>query len=1026
MRHFLLIIASVCWFSLGSLYAQDRTVSGTVTDSKTGEGLPGVNVLVVGTSNGATTDFDGKYKLSVSGDVSLKFSYIGYKPQTIEIGSRSVINVKLQEDVEQLSEVVVVGYGQVEAKDATGAVERISSKEFNGGVIASPEQLIQGKSAGVQITSASGEPGAGVNIRIRGTSSVRNGNNPLFVVDGIPLSGGDVTSGGADLGSGTSSSRNPLNFLNPNDIESIDILKDASATAIYGSRGANGVVLITTKGGEKGQKIIEYNASVSFARPSNRYDLLTADEYLEALPKYGVDPNELDNGSSTDWQDEISRTAISTKHDVAYSSGHETGNYRVSAGYENQQGVIKNSAMERLNARLNLNQKFLNDKLTFSTQITLSRVNDIAPPITDNVGFEGDLLGAAYLGNPTLEADPTVQPAGFRNPLAMLEYNLDEAQTDRVLINASLDYDITQDLNFRINGGFDDANSTRNQMVSPELNIGNTAGNGQGSISNLETGTQIFEAILNYDKKIGEGNLSALAGYSYQRFERSGNTLLGFGFQGVTDMNQMISNLNSSGDAIRSQISGSYQQFGLDSDGLFVNRLFPEIETDEFTTDLPNTSVDAVGENIFAEVDELQSYFGRLNYNLLDKYLFTATVRADGSSRFGSENKYGVFPSGAFAWRLSDEAFIPDLFFDLKFRVGFGITGNQEIPHNLHQQRQRYGDLTVANTNINPPGTSFVAYPNPDLKWEETSQTNIGLDFAFLKGRLNGNVDYYYKNTTDLLIQVNSAQPAATPFTWQNLDANVINQGVEFALDYVLVDNTDFSWNAGFNVSYNKNIIQNYDGQLNTGAINGQGLTGAFAQQIVNGQPLFAYYMSVFEGYDENGLNVEENNGIPQLVGKSPIPIWNFGINSSARYKNFDFSLYMNGQGGHYLYNNTENGFFTAGAIGNGRNVTKEVVESEESSSNTATVSTRFLQKGDFLRLQNLSVGYNFSLDGNSFVKAMRLSANAQNLFVLTEYNGIDPEINTNKSLNGVPSLGIEYTAFPRARTLTLGLNVTF
>ncbi len=1026
MKNFLLIVIMLAFIPLGEVMAQNRTISGTVIDGSSGESLPGVNVLEMGTSNGVVTDLDGNYKISVPNDATLRFSFIGYSNQNVAINGRSVVDVSLNEDIAQLSEVIVVGYGQIEARDATGAVERVSSKDFNAGVISSPEQLIQGKSAGVQITSASGEPGAGVNIRIRGTSSVRNGNNPLFVVDGIPLSGGDVTSGGADLGSGTSSSKNPLNFLNPNDIESIDILKDASATAIYGSRGANGVILITTKGGTAGQKNIEYNASVSFARPANRYDVLNANEYLAALPQYGVDPAELDNGSSTDWQDEISRLAISTKHDVAYSSGHKSGNYRVSAGYENQQGVIRNSAMERLNARLNLSQRFLNDKLTFSTQITLSRVNDLAPPITDNVGFEGDLLGAAYLGNPTLEANPTVQPAGFRNPLAMLEYNLDEAQTDRVLINASLDYDITKELNFRINGGWDDANSTRSQMVSPELNIGNTAGNGQGSVSNLETGTQIFEAILNFDKKVGQGNFSALAGYSYQKFERSGNTLLGFGFQGVSDMNQMINNLNSSGDAIRARIAGSYQQFGLDSDGLFVNRLFPDIQTDEFTTDLPSTSVDAIGENIFAEVDELQSYFGRLNYNLMDKYLFTATVRADGSSRFGGNNKYGVFPSGAFAWRISDESFTPSLFYDLKLRVGYGITGNQEIPHNLHQQRQRYGDLAVGNTNIQTPGTSFVAYRNPDLSWEQTSQTNIGLDFGFNKGRLNGTIDYYYKNTTDLLIQVNSAQPAATPFTWQNLDANVINQGVELSLDYVVIDNSDFTWNAGFNVSYNKNIVQNYEGQLNTGAITGQGLTGAFAQQIINNQPLFAYYMSVFEGYDDEGLAIEENNGIPQLVDKSPIPVWNFGINTSARYKNFDFSLYMNGQGGHYLYNNTENGYFTAGAIGNGRNVTKNVVDSDESQSNTATVSTRFLQKGDFLRLQNLSVGYNFNLDGNNFVKGMRLSANAQNLFVLTGYNGIDPEINTNKTLNGVPSLGIEYTAFPRPRTLTLGLNVTF
>ncbi|WP_296621719.1 TonB-dependent receptor [Marivirga sp.] len=1025
MRHFLLIIASVCWFSLGNLYAQDRTVSGTVTDSKTGEGLPGVNVLVVGTSDGATTDFDGKYKVSVSGDTNLKFSYIGYKSQTIEVGSKSVVNVKLQEDVEQLSEVVVVGYGQVEARDATGAVQRVTSKEFNGGVIASPEQLIQGKSAGVQITSASGEPGAGVNIRIRGTSSVRNGNNPLFVVDGIPLSGGDVTAGGLDVGSGTSSPRNPLNFLNPNDIASIDILKDASATAIYGARGANGVVLITTKGGAGAQNNIQYGTSVSFATPANRYDLLDADTYLSVLPDYGADPNELDFGSNTDWQDEITRTAISHKHDLSYANAFKTGNYRVSAGYENQQGVIENSSMERLNTRLNYNQRFLNDKLNFAAQITLSRINDVAPPITNNAGFEGDLLGAAYIANPTLPADADNQIAGLRNPLSMLKYNLDEAQTDRALLNFSLDYDITDDLNFRVNTGFDNSNSTRNQAVSPDLNIGNTFQQGQAGISTIETSSNLLETLLTYDKKLGEGNINILAGYSYQEFNRSGYTLQGFGFN-TSDMNGMISDLETAGNTARNAITGSYQQFGYDpgNDQFFVNRLATGPE------DLgarPPVPVNAVAEDNFASIDELQSFFGRINYNVMDKYLFTATLRADGSTRFGGNNRYGVFPSAAAAWRISDESFIPESVYDLKLRVGYGVTGNQEIPHNLHQRRQDYGGIGFNDGGeIIQPGLADVAFANEDLRWEETAQTNIGLDFGFLKGRLSGSLDFYNKTTTDLLIQVASAQPAPQPFTWFNLDANVINQGVEFALDYVVVDQADFDWNFGFNVSYNDNVVEDYEGSIDTGEISGQGLTGAFAQRITGGQPLFAYYLRDFDGYNAEGVAQYNDGDFQQFLGFSPIPKYNLGINTTARYKNFDLSVYLNGQYGHHIYNNTANAFFTAGALGNGRNVTADVLTSGESPINAPDVSTRFLEKGDFLRLQNLALGYNFDLADNGFIKTLRMYVNAQNLLLFTDYTGLDPEVNVNKSLNGVPSLGIDYTSFPRPRTYTIGLNVTF
>ncbi|SMG09540.1 iron complex outermembrane recepter protein [Marivirga sericea] len=1027
MRHFLLIMASVCWFSMGSLYAQERTVTGTVTDSKTGEGLPGVNVLVVGTSNGATTDFDGKFKLSIEGDVSLKFSYIGYKPQTVKVGTRSVLDIKLQEDVEQLSEVVVVGYGQVESRDATGAVERVTSKEFNGGVISSPEQLIQGKSAGVQITSASGEPGAGVSIRVRGSSSVRNGNNPLFVVDGIPLSGNDVTAGGPDGGLGTSAPRNPLNFLNPNDIESMDILKDASATAIYGARGANGVILITTKSGKGLGKQITYNANVSISAPANRYDLLNREQYLQGVEDFGGDLTVLrfDN-ADTDWQDEIFRTAVSTKHDVSYGDSYETGSYRASLGYENQNGIIESASLERFNARLNWNQRLLDDKLTFNTSANVSRVNDSFAPITNNAGFQGDLLGAALIAPPTL--NPDFQTLGFLNPNNLLEYNQDLAETNRVLINISADYDITEDLNFRVNGGLDYATSVRNTATSRDLVIdarGITNNGRASSVENVNRST-LFEALLNYNKKVGEGNLDILAGYSYQDFRFTGTSVGGFGYE-TSDLSAMINQTIEAGNTVRGAINGDYQQFGYDpdaTDNAFFTNQFGQAPTLGNPGSIP---IDAVVENNFGNYNELQSFFGRVNYNVLDKYLFTATLRTDGSTRFGGNNKYGVFPSGAFAWRISDEDWASDAFDNLKLRLGYGVTGNQEIPHNLHQRRQSFGGIDInADGGIQQPGRSNVAYENPDLRWEETAMYNGGFDFGFINNRLTGSVDYYYKNTTDLLIQIFSPQPAATDFTWRNLDANVINQGFELMMDYVVVDNGDLTWNVGFNVSRNENRVENLGAFFfDTGNIFGQGLSGDFAQRIANNQPLFAYYMIESDGFDEDGFN-DIQEGERQLTGQFPIPLWNFGFNTTASYKNFDFAVYMNGQGGHHIYNNTANAFFTAGSLGSGRNVTEDVVESGESPSNTPIVSTNFLEKGDFLRLQNLSVGYNFDLGENSFIKAMRVSANAQNLFVLTNYSGIDPEVSNTATRNGIPSFGIDYTPFPRPRTLTVGLNVTF
>jgi iron complex outermembrane receptor protein len=955
----------------------------------------------------------------------LKFSYIGYKNQTIEVGSRSVIDIKLQEDVEQLSEVVVVGYGQVEARDATGAVERVTSKEFNGGVISSPEQLIQGKSAGVQITSASGEPGAGVSIRVRGSSSVRNGNNPLFVVDGIPLSGNDVTAGGPDGGLGTSAPRNPLNFLNPNDIESMDILKDASATAIYGARGANGVILITTKSGKGLGKQITYNANVSISAPANRYNLLNRDQYLEGVASLGSNPDDVrfDN-ADTDWQDEIFRTAVSTKHDVSYGDSYETGSYRASIGYENQNGIIQSASLERFNARLNWNQKLLDDKLTFNTSANVSRVNDSFAPITNNAGFQGDLLGAALVAPPTLNSD--FQTLGYLNPNNLLEYNQDLAETNRVLVNISADYDITEDLNFRVNGGLDYANSVRNSVTSRDLVI-DTRGitnNGRGSnVENVNRST-LFEALLNYNKKVGSGNLDILAGYSYQDFRFTGRSVSGFGY-GTSDLNAMVDQTIQAGNTVRGAINGEYQQFGYSpANNTFFTNQFGDAPTLGNPGAIP---VAAVVENNYGNYNELQSFFGRVNYNLLDKFLFTATIRTDGSTRFGGNNKYGVFPSGAFAWRISDEDWASSSFDNLKLRLGYGVTGNQEIPHNLHQSRQAFDGIDINNDGtLQQPGRSDVSTANPDLRWEQTSMYNGGFDFGVLNNRLTGSIDYYYKNTTDLLIQIFSPQPAFTAFTWRNLNANVINQGFEFMIDYVAIDNGDLTWNVGFNVSRNDNKVTNLgEFFFDTGNIFGQGLSGAFAQRIANNEPLFSYYMPESDGFNDQGLNDVESE-TPTLTGQFPIPVWNFGFNTTVTYKNFDFAAYLNGQGGHHIYNNTANAFFTAGSLGSGRNVTEDVLTSGEDPSNTPIVSTNFLEKGDFLRLQNLSVGYNFGLDENSFIKAMRISANAQNLFVLTNYSGIDPEVNNSAARNGIPSFGIDYTPFPRPRTLTVGLNVTF
>jgi iron complex outermembrane receptor protein len=937
---------------------------------------------------------------------------------------------------------VVIGYGEVNKRDATGAVASVKADDFNRGVISSPEQLIQGKTAGVQITSASGEPGAGVNVRIRGTSSVRGGNDPLFVVDGIPLGGENVSSGGADFGRGTSSAKNPLNFINPNDIESIDILKDASATAIYGSRGANGVVIITTKSGRGRSKLLEYSTTFSISEQAKTFDLLGREEYLAAYEELGGDVVAQDKGADTDWQDEINRTALSQNHNVSFSNSYKTGDYRASLSYDDQEGIIKNSGMERITGRFNLNNSFFNEKLQFGAQLLFSRVNDQAAPITNSAGFEGDLLGSSIIQNPTLPATAEqIQGDVISNPLALLKYSSDNTETDRSLINLSLGYNITPELTFKVNTGFDRANSVRESAFSSRLiNINAVRGNGRAFINTQGNESDLLEAFGTYNKTLSNNNkLNIVLGYSYQQFRNEGRNVLGYGF---TDhrMSAMIDDVRAADQIAAGYIEGTYQMYGYENMNELQIYSLDKIDAPIVLTPvtqtpvggLPNMPIKSVIGSKFRNIDELQSFFGRGTYSLNDKYYFNASMRADGSTRFGGNNKYGFFPAASVKWRISEEDFAPQVFDDLALRVGFGITGNQSIPHNLHQGRIRWKAPGVLNGlgiaddgNINPVGTDNVSFANEDLKWEQTSQLSVGLDFSFLSGRINGSLDYYRKNTTDLLMQVTSAQPAPTAFVWQNLDANVINSGVELNLNYIAIENPDMGLDFGFNVAFNRNMVKNYSGSpLPTGRIHGQGLTGAFVQRIDNNQPLFAYFLRDFVGYDEDGLNADDD--IQRYVDKSPIPKTNMGLSVNFRYKSWDLSTYLYGQFGHYVYNNVSNAFFTKGSIAGGRNVIPSVLNSAESPANAPDVSTRFLEKGDFVRMQNLSLGYSFPLSQENFISKLRASVTAQNLFVITDYSGLDPEVNVDKNIDGVPSLGIDYTAYPRARTISFGISATF
>ncbi|MBE9465005.1 TonB-dependent receptor [Dyadobacter sp. UP-52] len=980
-------------FSTAAAFGQDVAVSGKVTDSK-GSGLPGVAITIKGTTRGTNTDVDGNYQFAVPANSTLSFSSIGFEPKDVAIGNKSVVNVSLSEDVKALEEVVVVGYGTVRKKDATGAVSALGSKDFQKGIVTSPEQLMQGRVAGVQITQSSGEPGGGINVRIRGTSSVLGGNNPLFVIDGVPLSGDNTSSGGDNQGVGRQPAKNPLNFLNPDDIASIDILKDASATAIYGSRGANGVVLITTKKG-KGKGSLDYGYSFGISNITKKYDLLNAKEYVAAGGQ--------DQGSSTDWQKELFRTALTHQHNLSYGGGDNAGNYRFSLGYLNQDGIVQTSNVKRYSVGFSGAKKFINNKLSIGSNLNFANTQDTGVPISENIGFEGDLMGSILKANPTravYNADggfnqvTTTEP----NPMAFVKLSKDKANTLRALGNINAELEILKGLKFKTVLGFDKSMSTRKQAYSRDLLVTGITNIGRVYIRDVEANNQLWENYFTYDKEFGKVTLNALLGYSYQSFENSSKNVSAANFR-TSDLDLMVNNLGIAGTvAIK------------DATAL--------------------QSVGSVVQNSNYTKDELQSYFGRVNLGFANKYLFTGTLRIDGSSKFGGNNKYGYFPSGAFKWKIVEEEFVPkEVFTDLALRVGYGVTGNQNIPHNVYDRRDRYSDYVINQNGdgITGGGLNAVAFNNPNLKWESTAALNLGIDFSILKGRLSGSIDAYNKSTKDLLFKVVAAQPAPNPFVYKNLDTDIQNRGIELALNAVVIDGKKFSWEVLFNASYNKNLVKNLIGTYDTGEINGQGLSGAFAQRLAEGQPLFAYFLREFGGFDDNGNSIYPNGDFQQFLGgKSPLPKVNAGLTNNFKYGNFDLSIFFNGVFGNYLYSNTANAFFTQGSFANGRNVTKNVIGNGEGALNAPDVSTRFLEKGNFIRMQNFSLGYRIPLKSSKILSNARVFVSGQNLFTITKYSGQDPEVSTNKSLNDIPSFGIDYTAYPRSRTYTIGASFSF
>ncbi len=998
-RCFFLVITL---FSLVRAQAQVNTIRGRVVD-EWGDPIPTVNVSVSNSSEVTITDPDGNYTIKADSSADLIFKMAFHKTKTIKVGSQSTIDVTLEKTSQLTSTVVIIGYGEAEKSDVTGAMSSIQSEDFNTGVINTPDQLFVGKVSGVQVTTPSGEPGGSSNIVIRGNSSIRSNNNPLIVVDGFPLDGRDITAGAFPMGPlGRSTPRSPLNFINPNDIASIEILKDASATAIYGSRGANGVILITTKKGDEGAAF-EYGSSVSIANVSKKLDVLNASEFIQAQRDAGIE-TPADYGADTDWQDEIFQTGITHAHNFAFGSKGKTGGFRFSGTYSNQEGIVKTSNQEKILGRFNANQKLIKDIISMNINVTAARLNDKYVPITATSENQGNLLGAALMANPTLpthnndgsilmrqqlyvtnSGDSLNVPGYFSSPVGMLELMDDESVTNRLLSNLGLKAQIMEGLSYRFNLGIDNSNSVRRNFIHPDwvgvLRLADD--NGRIGIQELALSSVLNEHLIDYKVDITEDiKFSSLLGYSYQEFVNSNSFI---GYKGVDP------DLGWDGIALATPIDASDVNGG-------------------------------AGEFPFGsgrQKSKLQSFFGRVYFNLNYKYLITASVRADGSSRFGKNNRYGTFPSTAIAWRISEEDFAPKVFDNLKLRFGWGITGNQEFPNGISQSLLQIDPITQQLARI--------TNSNPDIKWEKTSQINVGIDFGFKNDKINGTIDFFHRNTSDLLVQIVAPQPTAAQFVWDNLDANIINTGIELNLNWYAIDEKDFRWKVSGNLTrYLNNEVKNLkEGQFfETGVLHGVGLTGVNVQRITNGQSLGAFYLRSFDSFDASG-NPIFVNGEQRTFSGTALPDMIYGITNSFEYKQFDFAFTFNGMRGNMVYNNTKNGLLAKPLVAVGRNILDSELD-QGSTTNSPEASDQFLEDGSFIRLNNLTLGYTIATKKIDWISQIRVFISGQNLFVITDYSGYDPEVNVDKSVNGVPSAGLDYTAFPKARTFTFGLNASF
>ncbi len=963
----------------------DKVISGSVIDQSTGLPLQGATVSIKGTKKSVLTDNNGQFIITVSdAKASLIVGYIGYNEQTIAVGNNTSISIQLISAASDLNQVVVVGYGSQNKKDLTGAVKSVKAESFNRGIINAPQQLLQGKVSGVNVTSASGEPGAILGITIRGPGGVRTGSTPLFVIDGIPLD--NSSTGGGD----------PLNFLNPQDIESMDVLKDASATAIYGARGANGVIIITTRKGKAGIATFNFGSSVAASSLARALPVFGAEQFRTEVSRLGVAVD--DKLGNTDWQKEITRTAITQNHNLTMSGGADKFTYYASFGIQKQEGIIRQNQLDRYNGRINATQKLWNDKLIIDASLSYNSTINNRPNI-------GSVIGDAISNNPTYPAfDANGRPAIYQNinnPLLTFDLEKDITTINRMIASISPSLTIAKGLVYKFNLGIDNSTSTRDFQ-----SLANAVPQRDGRLqtTNSINRNVLVENYLTYNFKVNDHSFSALAGHSFQEVYLQGRTW-------------------------------SINRFPITP----VEPIYNPGIGQELT--LANNRPTG-----YALKNELQSFFGRVNYAYKNKYLATVNFRADGSSKFGTNNKYGFFPSFSLGWKISEEDFLQNgPFSNLKLRAGWGQTGNQEIPSKITQALftsviSGSTSYPLDNTNNFPAGTTYARLANPDIQWEVSTQTDIGLDFGLFKNKLVGSIDYFNKISNNILLEVIPADPIQPATTyWTNIqDMQISNRGLELELEYKVKSEGAFTYSVGGNITSIKNVVTNSPySVIQSGSASGSGLTSATINGYINNQPIGTFFLREWTGVDANGISTYKDVDKDGIISDkdrralgTALPNLMYNFFGNFAYKGFDAVINFNGVSGNKIYDNTANSNFYKNKLSKSVNTTAEAIAvPNESINNAAPVSSRFLKDGSFFRLNNLALGYTVntrSLPIGKYISSLRVSLTGQNLFVATKYDGYDPEVNTDRTINGISSYGIDYLSYPKAKSFIFSLNITF